>query len=281
MAFDDKITLAALRAELVRERTRADSAEALSRVQAKSLAELVRHASELRCQVADLVDDVLSSNPMPIRGLRNVMGRISGLANTLSRAANGYAGARTTDMLYPTVANDLRAHGWVPRPDRGLDGALPPIPVSELGERRGYPRGWHRGPQWITLWFTGPDAFAYADSSDHGRLTSVDAIRAVITSRKPLSADALTEWVAAQQEAHAAPFDAPYVRVFEHLRCSWGPPVEAGPCNDHGIRRVDGAGMASVWASPDNSDQRLYVRESEMSLPTFATGPVRWSTWRT
>ena len=276
MTSDDTISLDALREELGRERARADSVEALSRVQAASLAELAGHANELRCQVADLADDALSSNPMPIRGLRNVMGRVSGLADTLSRAANGYARARTTDMLYPAVTNDLCAHDWVPRPDRGLDGTLPPIPVSELGERRGYARGWHRGPQWITLWFTGPDAFAYADSSDHGRLTSVDAVRAVITSRRSLSADALAEWVAAQQEAHAAPFDAPYTRVFEHLRGSWGPPVEVGPCDDQGIRRADGTGTASVWASPDNPDHRLYAWgvRNEPAHVRYWAGPV-------
>jgi hypothetical protein len=57
---------------------------------------------------------------------------MNGLANTLSRAARGYSGARTTDMIYPTVDEDLRAHGWTPRPDRGLDGVLPPIPITEL-----------------------------------------------------------------------------------------------------------------------------------------------------
>lgn len=126
-------------------------------------------------------------------------------------AQRGYSGARTTDMIYPTVDDDLRAHGWTPRPDQGLYGVLPPIPITELGDRRGYARGWHRGPQWITLWFTGPCALAYADSSDHGRLTDVDAVRAVITSRRPLSAGALAEWVAARQKAHTVPFDASYV----------------------------------------------------------------------
>jgi len=138
MTDDHSITVDALRAELVRERARADSFEAINRVQAASLAELAARAGEL--------------------------------------------------------------------------------PISEMGDRRGYARGWHRGPQWITLWFTGPTALAYGDSSDHGRLTSVDAIRAVITSARSLSASALAEWVTARQEAHTVPFDAPYVRVFAHLQ---------------------------------------------------------------
>lgn len=241
------------------QRTRADFMETLSRVQAASLHELAKLAEELRCQVADLHDDTLSSSPMPLHGLRNVTGRMNGLAETLSRAARGYAGARTTDMLYPTVADDLRTHRWTPRPDSGLDGVLPPIPITELPDRRGYARGWHRGPQWITLWFTGPCALAYADSSDHGRLTDVDAIRAVITSDRPLSTQALADWVAARQETHTTPFDASYVRVVEHLRLSWGGPLDSDRCDEHGNPNPDGPGKSSTWACPGDPDFRLHV----------------------
>jgi hypothetical protein len=145
---------------LARARARADSLEQVNRVQAAALAAVARSAEELRCLVADLHDDVLSANPMPVRGLRDVTGRMDGLAGTLSRAARGYAGARSSDIVYPELEQDLVRGSWTPRPDRGLDGVLPPIPVQEMGQRRGYARGWHRGPQWITLWFTGPCAFA-------------------------------------------------------------------------------------------------------------------------
>lgn len=63
-------------------RERAYSIEALSRVQTASLHELARLAEELRCQVADLHDDALGSSPMPVHGLRNVTGRMNGLAET-------------------------------------------------------------------------------------------------------------------------------------------------------------------------------------------------------
>lgn len=272
----DSTALDALRAELERERTRADSMEALSRAQAASLAGLARLAEELRCQVADLHDDALSSNPMHVRGLRNVTGRMDGLAETLSRAARGYSGARTTDMIYPTVGDDLRAHHWTPRPDRGLDGVLPPIPITELPDRRGYARGWHRGPQWITLWFTSPSTLAYADSSDHGQLTDVDAVRAVITSSQPLSADALAAWVEARQKAHTVPFDASYVRVFEHLRGSWGGPLEEHRCDERGVPARDGPGRRSAWACPSDPDFRLYVWGigNEPAHVRYWAGPV-------
>lgn len=136
---------------------------------------------------------------------------------------------------------------------------MPPIPITELPDRRGYALGWHRGPQWITLWFTGPDSLAYMDTSDHGRLISVDAMRAVITSRRSLSADALADWIAARQEAHTAPFDGPHVGVFEHLRASWGAPIDMVRCDGHGIRRPDGKGTTSVWACPSDPDFRLYA----------------------
>jgi hypothetical protein len=277
MTTDHPTTLDALRAELEREHAHAESLETVNRVQAASLTSLARLAEELRCQVADLHDDALSSNPMRVQGLRNVTGRMDGLAETLSRAARGYSGARTTDMIYPTVDDDLRAHQWTPRPDRGLDGVLPPIPITELGARRGYARGWHRGPQWITLWFTGPCALVYADSSDHGRLTDVDAVRAVITSSRPLSADALAEWVAARQKAHTVPFDAPYVRVFAHLRSSWGGGLVVDDrCDEHGAPAPEGRGKRSVWACPNGPDFRLYVWGigNEPAHVRYWAGPV-------
>ncbi len=259
MTPDDSTTRDALRAELDRERARAAALETVNRVQAASLTGVARLAAELRCQVADLHDDALSSRPMPVAGLRNVTGRMNGLADILSRAARGYSGARTTDMIYPTIDDDLRAHGWTPRPDQGLDGVLPPIPITELGDRHGYARGWHRGPQWITVWFTGPYALAYANSSDHGRLTDVDTVRAVITSRRSLSADALAEWATAQQEAHTVPFDAPYVRAFEHLRAGPWSAIVIDRCDEHGDPAPDGPGQRSVWACPSDPDFRLSV----------------------
>jgi hypothetical protein len=276
MPDGNSTALDALRAELERERARADSFEAINRVQAAGLAELAAFAGELRCQVADLADDALSSKPMPVQGLRNVTGRMNGLAETLSRAARGYAGARTTDMLYPTVDDDLSAHKWTPRPDRGLDGTLPPIPIAEMGEIRGYARGWHRGPQWITLWFTGPTALAYGDSSDHGRLTSVDAMRAVITSASSLSASALAGWVAARQAAHTVPFDAPYVRVFEHLRSGPWSAMDIGRCDEFGVPTPNGTGNTSVWACPRDTDFRLYVWgiNNEPAHVRYWAGPV-------
>ncbi len=276
MTPGNSTTVNTLRAELDRERARADSWEALSRVQAGSLADLASLAENLRCQVADLHDDALSSNPMPVQGLRNVTGRMDGLADTMSRAARGYAGARTTDMLYPTVDDDLRAHRWTPRPDRGLDGTLPPIPITEMGDIRGYARGWHRGPQWITLWFTGPTALAYVDGSDHGRLTTVDSVRAVITSARSLSASALAEWVAAWQERHTVPFDASYIRVFEHLRSGPWTAVDTHRCDEFGNRQSSGAGRTSVWACPSDPDFRLYVWGigNEPAHVRYWAGPV-------
>ncbi|MCP2244621.1 hypothetical protein LX86_003351 [Lentzea aerocolonigenes] len=256
----DRQAAESARAELARERARADSFEMVNRAQAASLLELAALSAELRCQVADLADDALSSEPVPPQRLRNVTGRMNGLAQTLSRAAHGYTGARTTDMLYRTVDDDLRSHNWTPRPDQGLQGVLPPIPISEIGDGvRGFTRGWHRGPQWITLWFTSPTTIAYADSSDHGRLPDVDAVHAVITSSRSLSASALAEWAAACQQAHITPFDAPYSRVFEHLRAGPWFEIDVDRCDEYGVRTPGGLGNTSEWASPSDPDFRLYA----------------------
>ena len=249
----------ALCAELEKERERVRALEAVNRLQTASLTTLSDLAENLRCQVADLHDNALSSQPIPVKGLRNVMGRMNGLADTLSRAAHGYSGIRTTDMIYPAIDDDLREHKWTPRPDRGLDGTLPPVPITGLADRRGYARGWHRGPQWITLWFTSPCSFAFADSSDHGRLTEADAVRAVITSRQPLSGGEFAKWAAAQQESHGTPFDASHGRVTEHLCLSWGGTLDSHRCDENGHPAPDGRGRRSVWACPSDPDFRLYV----------------------
>lgn len=259
MSRNRSATHDALRAELEKERERVRSLETVNRLQAASLTSLSDLAGKLRCQVADLHDDTLSSKPMSAKGLRNVTGRMSGLADTLSRAASGYSGVRTTDMIYPTVDDDLRAHRWTPRPDRGLDGVLPPVPITELLDRRGYARGWHRGPQWITLWFTSPSSFAFADSSDHGRLNDADTVRVLITSHRPLTPDELTDWAAAQQESHAVPFDAPYGRAVQHVGLCWGGALESHRCDEHGHPAPDGPGRRSVWACPSDPDFRLCV----------------------
>ncbi|MGI5506476.1 hypothetical protein [Lentzea sp. CA-135723] len=265
-----------LRAELHRERERVRALEVVNRLQAAGLSSLSELAGDLRCQVADLHDDAIGSQPMRNRGLRNVTGRMSGLAETLSRAADGYAGVRTTDMIYLDVDDDLRAHRWTPRPDRVLEDVFPPVPIGELSDRRGYVRGWHRGPHWITLWFTSPHSFAYADSSDFGRLSDSDAVRCVITSGPPMSADELAEWVAAQRESHAVPFDASYLRVTAHLHASWGGPIDDGRCDEHGHSAPNGPGRRSVWACPSDPDLRLYIWSvgDEPAHVTYWAGPV-------
>lgn len=266
----------ALCAELDKERERIRSLETVNQLQAASLTSLADLAGKLRCQVADLHDDTLSSQPMSAKGLRNFTGRMSGLADTLSRAAHGYSGARTTDMIYPDIDEDLGAYKWTPRPDRGLDGTLPPVSITERADRREYARGWHRGPQWITLWFTSPCSFAFVESSDHGRLTDTDTVRAVITSPRPLSPDELAEWAAAQQESHTVPFDASYVRATQHLRMCWGGVLDSHRCDEHGHPAPDGPGRRSVWACPSDPDFRLSVWAigDEPAHVTYWAGPV-------
>ncbi|WP_338600546.1 hypothetical protein [Saccharopolyspora sp. SCSIO 74807] len=244
-------------AEADRERARADAGEGLARLRGASLDELASLAGELRCQVDDLTDDAHSSNPIPPDRLRNVTARLSRLADTLSRAARGYAGARATDMAYPRVFEDLDEHGWTARPDRDLDGTLPPIPISELGDNhRGYRRGWRRGDQTITLWFTGPYSLAYGAASGHGRLWTVQEVKAVITSAPTPIREANAE----SRRSSAVSFGATYDQVADHMRAAgWGAPVEEHPCDRRGIRRPDGTGTSGVWESPSVYGFRVYA----------------------
>ncbi|WP_433470633.1 hypothetical protein [Saccharomonospora azurea] len=243
-------------AEADRERARADAGEGLARLRGASLDELADLAEEVRCQVADLTDDALGSNPIPRDRLRNVTARLSRLADTLSRAARGYAGARATDMVYPRIFEDLDEHGWTARPDRDLDGTLPPVPISELVDRRGYRRGWRRGFQTITLWFTGPYSLAYGTASGHGRLWTTQEVKAVITS----APTPIREANADSRMNSAVPFDATYDQVADHMRAAgWGDPVEEYPCDDRGIRRPHGTGTSGVWESPSSYGFRVYA----------------------
>lgn len=247
-------------AEADRERARADAGEGLARLRGASLDELAGLAGELRCQVDDLTDDAHSSNPIPPDRLRNVTARLSRLAGTLSRAARGYAGARATDMVYPRVFEDLDAHGWTVLPDRDLDGTLPPISISELDDNhRGYRRGWRRGDQTITLWFTGPYALAYGAASGHRRLWTTQEVKAVITSA-PTPKNPFRDANAASRATSAVPFDATYDQVADHMRAAgWGDPVEEHPCDDRGIRRPNGTGTSGVWESPSAYGFRVYA----------------------
>jgi hypothetical protein len=179
--------IANARREIDRLRTQLDTLERLADARDASLQEIAKHAEDLRCQTADLTDDAhtqFADKPYPPGGLRYVTERVSRLADTMARAADGYAGARADDMHYPDVLSDLAEHGWKPRPDRALDGTLPPIPITELADRRGYRRGFARGAGRLTLWFTSPQTLAYARSDRLGYVNTVADVRTAIT-RKP------------------------------------------------------------------------------------------------
>lgn len=268
--------LRAARADADSERARADAAEGVSRLQAASLAELARLAEDVRCLVADLTDDAHSSQPIPPDRLRRFTAQLNERADTLARAATGYADARATDMAYPSIHADLDAHGWTPRPDRDLDGTLPPIPITELSDRRGYRRGWQRGAEWITLWFTGPHGLAYAESSRYGRLCEAREVRAVITSPPHGAADQ-DEPATTRPATAAIPFDATFEQVAEHMRAAgWGSPAEVYRCDARGKRRANGSRTCAVWRRPSNPAAQLSVwgRQGEPAQVRYWAGPV-------
>ena len=163
---------------------RVGSTEEIARLHALALAELAAMAEELRCYAADLSDEVHRGRLNP-NYLRPTSATINDLADRLARASEGYREVRASDMLYPAILEDLETHRWEPRPDRDLDGTIPPVPVTELGASLGYRRGWRRGTQTITLWFTAPGAIAYGTASGHGRLGSTKELRAVIAAQPP------------------------------------------------------------------------------------------------
>lgn len=171
-------------AQVERLRARAAEAERLAALRNASLEEIAGYAENLRIYVADFTDDSytqFSAKSYPPKGLRFVTERLNCLADTLARAAAGYSHARSEDMDCPRIVDDLAAHGWISRPDRKLDGTLPPLPLDELRDARGYRRGFARGAATLTLWFTSPDSLAYAESSAHGTLQTAAEVRAVIS----------------------------------------------------------------------------------------------------
>lgn len=248
--------LGAALAEADRQRARAEDADHLARQQAASLVELAARAEELRCEVADLADNSHSHQPMPAHGLRAITTRLERRADTLARTAQGYTAAQSTDMTYPRLHDDLDAHGWSPRPAQALAGLLPPIPITELPQRRGYRRGWQRGPRQLTVWFTSPDTLAYATASEHGRLLTADEVHAVITTPRA----ARTTPTPVCRPAPTARLEVTYDQIAEHMRAAgWGAPSEVHPCDEHGIRRSDGAGLSAVWNRPSDPDFQVWV----------------------
>ncbi|RBM17398.1 hypothetical protein DI005_22170 [Prauserella sp. PE36] len=266
----DHDPLTEARAEADRQRARADAAEGLAALRAASLAELAAYAEELRCQVADLTDDahtLYKATPYPPDGLRDVTARMNRLADTMARAAAGSTGARAKDMAYPRILDDLAAHGWAARPDHELDGTLPPIPSAELSERRGYRRGWVRDGHTLTLWFTGPHALAYADSSERGRLFETTEVRAVIAGES-----GATE--RAPVKPGPPPLDASYAQVAEFLHAMvWTGPADTYACDEHGARCATGPGVHATWTRPSDPQVELSVWASATSPPTPTAGP--------
>ncbi|WP_116200888.1 hypothetical protein [Amycolatopsis circi] len=171
-------------AEVEQLRARTSEAERLAALRNASLEEITVYAEKLRIYVADFTDDSytqFSAKSYPPEGLRYVTERVNRLAELLARAAAGYAHAHSKDMDCPRIADDLAAHGWISRPDRTLDGTLPPLPLDKLRDARGYRRGFARGAETLTLWFTCPDSLAYAKSSARGALRTAAEVRAVIS----------------------------------------------------------------------------------------------------
>ncbi|GAA1026163.1 MULTISPECIES: hypothetical protein [Amycolatopsis] len=162
-------------------RVRTAAAERLAAPRNASLEEIADYAENLRIYIADFANDSYTQFTYPPKGLRYVTERVNHLAEALARAAAGYAHARSEDMDCPRIADDLAAQGWISRPDRTLDGTLPPIPLDELRDVRGYRRGFARGAETLTLWFTSPDSLAYAKSSTRGTLRTAADVRAVIS----------------------------------------------------------------------------------------------------
>lgn len=259
-------------AEADRNRARADAAEGLAALRAASLAELAAYAEELRCQVADLTDDahtLFTDKPYPPDGLRYVTARINRLADTLARAAAGYTSAHAEDMAFPYNLDELTAHGWWALSDHELDGTLPPLPPTELDERRGYRRGWIRDGRTLMLWFTGPHALAYAHSSLRGRLYETAEVYAVITARL-----GTTEHVAV---APPQPLDASYHQIADHLRAAgWAEPAEIHACDEHGTPRPNGPGVSATWTRPSNPLFELSVWGvgDEPARARYWAGPV-------
>ncbi|PXY25434.1 hypothetical protein [Prauserella muralis] len=277
-ADHDPVTAARTHAD--RERARADAAGGLAKLQAASLAEMARYAEELRCQISDLTTDahtLCRCSPYPPDGLRYVTERMARMADTMARAAAGYARARESDMAYPTILADLEAHGWIARPDHELDGILPPIPITELRrENRGYRRGWSRGTQTLTFWFTGPYALAYAHASGRGRLHDTTEVHAVITS-SPDGTLRGGEGARSRCAADRVPFDANFTQVAEYLRAAgWGEPRSVDRCDERGIHRANGRGTSAEWHRPGDPDFRLNVWgvDDEPAHVRYWAGPV-------
>ncbi|MFE3173082.1 hypothetical protein ACFXPA_35400 [Amycolatopsis sp. NPDC059090] len=159
-------------------RARAAEAEQLAVLRNASLEEVAGYAEQLRIYVADFTDDSYTqfrATSYPPKGPHDVTERMNSLAETLARAAAGYAHARSKDIDCPRIADDLAARGWISRPDRTLP------PLDELRDARGYRRGCVRGAETLTLWFTSPGSLAYAKSSAHGTLRTAAEVRAVIS----------------------------------------------------------------------------------------------------
>lgn len=272
---------AQLEAHALQARQAADAAEGVREAQAASLADLAERIDQLRCQAADLHNDVgfyaEGAGQRRLDGLRDVTERLATAAREAEAAARGYTGVKPSDIAFPGLPELLSLHGWIPRPDRVMTDDILSRPSTR---DHAWVRGWTRGTHTIAVWFTSPRSLSYARCDTRGRLFEATEIRYIITSKNagedtPLAPptstpDTLMDLTLNQVDAFL--LDNGFTAV-ECQPSAQAPPARARPSNNPTTRRM-------TWLKPGTSehrDLRVYGagRDDEIAVLWYWAGPIR------
>lgn len=228
--------------------------------------ELDRQASQLRCLVADLLDQQISSLPLPNDQVVKRLTQINRLTTAHTRALDGYAERRPEDEYAPIVWDDLEEHGWTELDPRATDGKIVTPPGGTLLDRtRGWRRDFGRPHQVVSIFFTAPHTIAYSWTGS--AWTNADRLRQVLAAPAIDLAAEFRQARAEQAALDAVPFPLTVDQVAERgVAAGWLLTGDAS-CTDIGVTIWPGLpvpeglhrpGRSIVLQSP-TTDIRVYA----------------------
>ncbi|MEU7480487.1 hypothetical protein AB0A63_31230 [Lentzea sp. NPDC042327] len=231
--------------------------------------DLERQAHEVRCRVADLLDNQVSSRPLGTKVVADLLARIEYLASVLGRSITGYGQALPQDQPWPEIFHELDVNGWREQDPRETDGHVTIAPSSKIGDRpRGRRRVFKRCDQQIMVFFTAPDVVAHAWTGTSW-ITDIEELSKLISS-EPVD---LGRLVAQYERERIAELKRPFALTVEEIidravACRWEL-VRDYPCTESGI-----VGMPEINRVPkgDRPGRSVTLKAHDRDISVTAWG---------
>lgn len=242
--------------------------------------DLQTQSHNLRCELADLLDNEISSTPYTHEVRVRLLERLECRASTLNRSVIGYGQSIPEDQPCPEVFDLLAANGWKEQDPCKTDGHVYTPPNGRLTDRtRGHRRVFARGHQQLMVWFTAPHVVAYAWLGTRWLTDVAELVREITT--EPVNLGRLIAKAEAARRAELKkPFGLTVAEIVERAQaCRWEL-VRDDPCTVRGIVGMPFIGMVPKDERPGRSvTLRAPDRDIEVTawgLPGQPAGGVRY-----